>query len=145
MFPRDIGAQIEPKVALHTDDWDGASALKGSGIDRVPDAQQKYDSALWVFILDDGAADEDVDFLIEHGETDTDGDYSTLKDVGKLTYDQSAGGGIVKTVKTDFETAQKYVRAKAQDEGSSDTDVGNADLTVTVICILGGLHQMPNS
>lgn len=137
---RDIGAIVDPREALHQDDWDGAGNLDGDYIDINPDGNQQYESALLVIRLRDGAADEDVDFILR--QTNDKSAHETLKDIGKVTYDQSAGGTDV-YVKVDLETAKRYLQLRAQDEASSDTDVGNADLSIHAELILGGAHELP--
>lgn len=139
---RDIGSYIEPAITLSEVDYDGSSELNGDAVDRIPSGDQKFWSALAVFTVDHGAADETIDAVIEHSDTTTDGDFEELKDVGTIDYVQS-DGTKVKAVKLDLETAKKYLRARVKSEGQGDTDVGNADLTVIGQLILGGADRVP--
>lgn len=138
---KDIGAEIKPVVALHQVDYDGAADIDGDTLDRLPDNEQCFESCVFYFYLRDGAADEDVDIVIEES-TDGGSSWSELQDVGKVTYDQSAGG-TEKRVDLDLSTAAKNIRARVKAESGSDTDVGNADLTVTAVCVFGGAHKYP--
>lgn len=141
MNKRDIGSHIKAVSAIHATGYDGASDINGTTLDRIPSAEQTYISCVFVFRLLDAAADEDVDIVVEES-TDGGSTWSTLKDVGKVTYDQSAGE-TVKEVDIDLLTAGRHIRARVKSESGSDTDVGNADLTVTGVCVFGGARKIP--
>jgi hypothetical protein len=142
MVYRDIGSYIEPVVSISQVDYDGSSEINGTEVDRVPDGDQKYWSALALFTVDNGAADEAIEAVVEHSDTTTDGDFEELKDLGVIDYIQ-ADGTTLAAFRVDLETAKKYIRLRVKSEGQGDTDVGNADLTVIGHLILGGADRVP--
>jgi len=141
MILSDLDSYIKAQKALHKINYDGSLELNGPKLDRLPSPEQTFESAVFILRLEDGAADEDVDIRIEESN-DNGNSWSTLKDVGKVTYDQLAGG-TTKTIALDLDEAARHLRFTVLAEGSSGTNVGNADLTVTVDVVFGGAHKLP--
>jgi hypothetical protein len=139
---RDIGAYIDPKEALHAEDFDGSSDENGNIIDIRPAPDQDFQSALLYIRLRDAAADETVDFTLEHSTASDMSGAAELVDVGTVDWDVSESTGSA-IVKVDLEIADQYLRLTALQNSGSDTDVSGSDLNIDAVLVLGGAAKIP--